>query len=154
MLTCPLCQETVKGVMNLRMHIASCKSYPTEIEVKRFIATPSSVTSSEESSKDFPNNESELRTTQQTNKAYEPKCWSHVRTEKVDPVLVDKHYKVKHENRSTLLVKSSIAKNTLVLPNFLVWKFCRKAQFPNSFGQFVRNYVETVPFHKIYTPGN
>ena len=106
--------------MNLRMHIASCKSYPTEIEVKRFIATPSSVTSSEESSKDFPNNESELRTTQQTNKAYEPKCWSHVRTEKVDPVLVDKHYKVKHENRSTLLVKSSIAKNTLVLPNFLV----------------------------------
>ena len=55
--------------MNLIMHIASCKCDPTEIEVKRFIATPSSVTSLEEPSKDFSNNKSELRTTQQTHKA-------------------------------------------------------------------------------------
>ena len=46
------------------------------------------------------------------------------------------------------------AKNTVVSPNFLVWKFCGKAQLPYSFGQFARNYTETVPFHKISTPGN
>ena len=28
------------------------------------------------------------------------------------------------------------AQNTVVSPNFLVWKFCRKAQFPHSFGRF------------------
>ena len=45
-------------------------------------------------------------------------------------------------------------KNTVISPNFLVWKFCGKVQFPHSFGQFARNHAETVPFHKIYTPGN
>ena len=39
-------------------------------------------------------------------------------------------------------------KNTLISPNFLVWKFCGKAQFLHSFGRFARNYAETVPFHK------
>ena len=92
------------------MHIASCKSDPTEIEVKRLIVSPSSVTSSEESIKAFSNNESELRATHQTHKGYQIKFWSHVRTEKAHQVLVDKHYKVKHGNRSTLLAKSSIAK--------------------------------------------
>ena len=28
-----------------------------------------------------------------------------------------------------------------------------KEQFPHSFGQFAQNYAETVPFHKISTPG-
>ena len=46
------------------------------------------------------------------------------------------------------------AKNIVVSPNFLVWKFCGKAQFSHSFGQIVNNYAETVPFHKIFTPGN
>ena len=46
------------------------------------------------------------------------------------------------------------AKNIVISPNFLVWKFCKKAQFPHRFERFARNYVETVPFHKIYTPGN
>ena len=41
------------------------------------------------------------------------------------------------------------AKNTVISPNFLVWKFCGKAQF-----LLARNYAETVPFHKISTPGN
>ena len=50
--------------------------------------------------------------------------------------------------------KSCTAENTVILPNFLVWKFCGKAEFPHSFGQFARNYAETVPFHKISTPGN
>ena len=39
------------------------------------------------------------------------------------------------------------AKNTIMSPNFLVWEFCGKAQFPHSFGQMTRNYVETMPFH-------
>ena len=40
------------------------------------------------------------------------------------------------------------------MPNFLVWKFCGKAQFPYSFGPIARKYTETVPFHNISTPGN
>ena len=35
-------------------------------------------------------------------------------------------------------------KNTEISPNFLVWKFCGKTQFPHSFGRFVRNYSETA----------
>ena len=38
--------------------------------------------------------------------------------------------------------------------NFLVGKFCWKTQFLHSLGQFARNYAETVPFHKIFTPVN
>ena len=45
-------------------------------------------------------------------------------------------------------------KNTVISPNFLVWKFCGKSQFPHSFGRFARNYAETVPFHKISILGN
>ena len=45
-------------------------------------------------------------------------------------------------------------KNSVILPHFLVWKFCGKAQFPHSFGRFAQNYGETVPFHKISTPEN
>ena len=64
------------------------------------------------------------------------------------------------EDRSDIIVKTrcfysfTTAKKTVILPEFLVWKFCGKAQFPHSFGRFVRNYAETVPFHKISTPGN
>ena len=46
------------------------------------------------------------------------------------------------------------AKNTIISSNFLVWKFCGKAQFPHSFVRFAQNYEETVPFHKISTPLN
>ena len=46
------------------------------------------------------------------------------------------------------------AENTVISPNFLVWKFCGKTQFPHSFGRFTRSYAETVPFHKISTPEN
>ena len=35
-----------------------------------------------------------------------------------------------------------------------MWKFCLKVQFLYSFGQNAWNYAETVPFHKISTPGN
>ena len=29
------------------------------------------------------------------------------------------------------------AKNTVLSPNFLVWKFCGKTEFPHSFGRFL-----------------
>ena len=50
--------------------------------------------------------------------------------------------------------KTTTSKNTVISPNFLVWKFCGKAQFPHSFGQIAQNCAETVPFHKICIPGN
>ena len=43
-------------------------------------------------------------------------------------------------------------KYSVISSNFLVLKFCGKAQFPHSFRRFARNYAETVPFHKISTP--
>ena len=43
---------------------------------------------------------------------------------------------------------SDTAKNNVISPSFLAWKFCGKAQFPHSFGWFVPNYAETVPFHR------
>ena len=51
-------------------------------------------------------------------------------------------------------VVACTAKNTVISPDFLVWKFCGKAQFPHSFGRFARKYAETVLFRKISTPGN
>ena len=56
--------------------------------------------------------------------------------------------------KSQLQGISSTAKNTLISANFLVWKFCGKAQLQDSFGRIARNYAETVPFHKISIPGN
>ena len=46
------------------------------------------------------------------------------------------------------------AKNTVISPKFLVWKFCGKAQFPHSFRRITRNYAETMLFHKISTTEN
>ena len=37
---------------------------------------------------------------------------------------------------------------------FVVWKFCGKAQFPQSFRRFTRNSTETLLFYKFSTPGN
>ena len=34
---------------------------------------------------------------------------------------------------------SNTTNNTVISRNFLIWKFCRKAQFPYSFGRFARN---------------
>ena len=45
-------------------------------------------------------------------------------------------------------------KNIVISPNFMVWKFCGKAQFPHSFERFTLNYAETVSFYKISTPEN
>ena len=43
----------------------------------------------------------------------------------------------------------STAKNTVISPNSLVWKFYGKTQFPHSFGRFAWNYAENVPFQKF-----
>ena len=50
--------------------------------------------------------------------------------------------------------KCITTKNTVISPDFLVWKFCGKAQFPHSFDRIAGNYTETVLFRKISTPGN
>ena len=68
-------------------------------------------------------------------------------------------------NQSTLLkqyvrvsclriFRTQHCENTVISPDFLVSKFCGKAQFPHCFGRIARNYAETVPFHKIFKPGN
>ena len=38
------------------------------------------------------------------------------------------------ELSSKQLQRHKIAYNTVILPNFLVWTFCGKAQFPQIFG--------------------
>ena len=55
---------------------------------------------------------------------------------------------------SKLITGSFTMKNTVISPDFLVWQFSGKAQFPHSFGRFAQNYAETVPFRKISKPGN
>ena len=59
-----------------------------------------------------------------------------------------KSYMAKLQNLKT----QTLLKNTVISPHFLVWTLCGKAQFQHSFGRFTRNYVETVPFHKISSP--
>ena len=49
--------------------------------------------------------------------------------------------------------RANLKKSPVISPNFLVGKFCGKAQFPYSFGWIAQNYV-TVAFHKISTPEN
>ena len=49
---------------------------------------------------------------------------------------------------------TTTAKNTVILPNFLVWKFFGKAQFRHSFGRFAWNFVTTVPIRKSSTQRN
>ena len=65
---------------------------------------------------------------------------------------------VRLESRLTelwnIFSKTPTAKNTVISPNFLVWKFCGKTQFLQSFGRIARNYAETVPVQKIFTPRN
>ena len=44
------------------------------------------------------------------------------------------------------LVNGNTAKNIVISPNFLVWKFCGKANRPKL--------CVNCAFHKIFTPGN
>ena len=41
---------------------------------------------------------------------------------------------IKEDNLS--IPCANTAKNTVISPNFLLWKFCKKEQFPHSFGRF------------------
>ena len=53
-----------------------------------------------------------------------------------------------------VLLRITLQKNTVISPEFLVWKFCRKAQFRHSSGRIAQNYAESLLFQKIFTPGN
>ena len=52
--------------------------------------------------------------------------------------------------------KMFTTKNTVISPDFLVFKFCGKAQFPYRFGRIVRNYtdllriIKTKPVENTY----
>ena len=46
--------------------------------------------------------------------------------------------------RSVWFSYLNTTKNTVISSNFLVWKFCGKAESPDSFGQIVQNYTETA----------
>ena len=71
-----------------------------------------------------------------------------------DNILVIGFPHIKRRGKQEGSVGIDTAKNIVVSPNLLVWTFCGKAQFLHSFGRFVRNYAETVPFNKISTTGN
>ena len=49
----------------------------------------------------------------------------------------DKFYNIINDENSSqrTLRPANTAKNTVILPNFLVWKSYGKAQFPHSFGR-------------------
>ena len=47
------------------------------------------------------------------------------------------------QDMSTLIFWGNSAKNIVISPDFLVWKFCGNAQFPHSFGNscaFLQNF--------------
>ena len=46
--------------------------------------------------------------------------------------------------RNVLII--STAKKNVILPNFLVWKFCGKVQFPHIFRQIAQNYANYCTF--------
>ena len=49
---------------------------------------------------------------------------------------------------------SQTLENSVISPNFLVWKFCGKDQLPHSLGRIAGNYAGSEPFHKVSTPEN
>ena len=67
---------------------------------------------------------------------------------------LDRRYLERISGFSGLSTRNLYCEKTVISPDFVMWKFCGKAQLPHSFGRITRNYVETVPFHKISTPGN
>ena len=54
------------------------------------------------------------------------------------------YYVVIHKQRCT-------AQNTVISPNFMVWKFFGKAQFPHSFGRIARNCENCAFPQNFYT---
>ena len=40
---------------------------------------------------------------------------------------------------------------TQISPNFLMWRFFGKTQFPHSFGRIAQNYAESVPPQNFHT---
>ena len=60
----------------------------------------------------------------------------------------------KHGYLKAAISPSYTARNVVISPNFLVWKFCRKAQFGHNFEQITRNNAEIVPFRNTSTRGS
>ena len=54
-----------------------------------------------------------------------------------------------NDQRCFLLRELYTAQNAAISPNFMVWKFCGKAQFPHSFGRFARNCAFPQNFHTM-----
>ena len=56
-----------------------------------------------------------------------------------------------NREKKTLSHISVTAKNTVILPNFMLWKFYRKAQFPHSFGRFA-NHISVTAKNTLISP--
>ena len=65
---------------------------------------------------------------------------------------MDIFYAIKIINLTLFGPISFTVQNSVILRNFLVWKFCGKTQSSHNFLRIARNSAETVPFHKISTP--
>ena len=46
-------------------------------------------------------------------------------------------------------IAKNIEKNTIISPNFLVWKFCGKAQFPHSEKHWEKIIIDTINWRKL-----
>ena len=46
-------------------------------------------------------------------------------------------------------IAKNIEKNTIISPNFLVWKFCGKAQFPHSEKYWEKIIIDTINWRKL-----
>ena len=57
-------------------------------------------------------------------------------------------------NRLEIVLIASFTILLEISTNFLVYKFFGKEKFQQSFGWIAQNSVETLPLHKISTPGN
>ena len=60
--------------------------------------------------------------------AGEQNCWRLLVSKTFEDLLLSLNFMMSR-------FKMNTAKNTVISPNFLVWKFCGKAQFLHSFGQ-------------------
>ena len=52
------------------------------------------------------------------------------------------------------MVLLSTEKNTVISSNFMVWKFCGKAQIPHSFGRIAQNYGDIRWNYGIFRSGD
>ena len=63
--------------------------------------------------------------------------------------LIESYWELMKVRKLNIIINHNTVKNTVNSPDFLVWKFSGKAQFPHDFGRIAQNYAETVPFCKF-----